>query len=108
MSGLAFAYKPEAPPGKRVTEVTVGGEPLNPERVYAVATNDFLAAGGDGFEVLAAALAQGGVQSVGGLLRSEQLVYNDSATWMRDVVIEDLKAKGKVAPRVEGRIREVH
>lgn len=39
-------YKP-AKPGSRVTIATVGGKPFDPEALYAIATNDFTAAGGD-------------------------------------------------------------
>lgn len=37
------------PAGKRVTHVWIKGVKLDPDRVYTVATNDFLAAGGDGY-----------------------------------------------------------
>ncbi|MCC2114044.1 MAG: 5'-nucleotidase C-terminal domain-containing protein, partial [Hyphomicrobiales bacterium] len=36
------------PVGDRVTAVTIGGEPLDENRLYRLATNDFLARGGDG------------------------------------------------------------
>ncbi len=51
VSGLSFTFDPGAGVGARIVEVRVGGEPLQPERVYSVATNDFLAAGGDGYQV---------------------------------------------------------
>ncbi len=36
--------------GNTMTSLTIGGEPIDPERTYKVATNSFLAGGGDGFE----------------------------------------------------------
>ena len=36
-----------ANPGQRVRDVKVGGQPLDLEKVYRIATNDFTAAGGD-------------------------------------------------------------
>ncbi|MEA3313393.1 MAG: 5'-nucleotidase C-terminal domain-containing protein [Caldisericota bacterium] len=39
-------------PGERVTEVLVNGEPLNMDKIYEVAVNDFIAAGGDGYLTL--------------------------------------------------------
>ncbi|MFA9560151.1 bifunctional UDP-sugar hydrolase/5'-nucleotidase [Evansella sp. AB-rgal1] len=49
VSGMTFSFQPANPAGERVVEVIVGGEPLELERTYTVATNDFLAAGGDGY-----------------------------------------------------------
>jgi 5'-nucleotidase len=52
VSGLSYAFDPEKPAGSRLTEVTVGGVPLSDDQVYSVATFDFLADGGDGYEML--------------------------------------------------------
>lgn len=48
-AGLRFLFDPRRPEGERLLEVEALGRPLDPARVYSVATNDFLAAGGDGF-----------------------------------------------------------
>lgn len=40
-------YDQPADPGSRVTIRSVGGKPFDPDAIYTVATNDFLAAGGD-------------------------------------------------------------
>ena len=37
------------PAGERVKSVTVGGAPLDPAKTYTLATNDFMAGGGDGY-----------------------------------------------------------
>ena len=42
-----------APPGSRVVSIRVGDAPLDDERTYRVATNDFLARGGDGYDMFA-------------------------------------------------------
>lgn len=47
VSGLTVRYDSKRPAGKRVIEVLVGGKPLEPGRSYRVATNSFLAEGGD-------------------------------------------------------------
>src|SRR5690606_8748887 len=52
VSGLRFTFDPAAPPGSRLREVYVGDEPLDDEREYALATNDFMATGGDGYTML--------------------------------------------------------
>jgi 5'-nucleotidase len=51
ISGMSFKYDSTKPAGERVLEVKIGGEPIDLEKTYRVATNDFLAAGGDGYEV---------------------------------------------------------
>ena len=40
-----------APPGDRIRDLTIDGEPVDPEQHYRVVVNDFLAEGGDGFDV---------------------------------------------------------
>ena len=48
VSGLQFSYDPWHPAFHRITSVrtTPGGDALDPEKVYAVATNSLLADGG--------------------------------------------------------------
>lgn len=49
-SGLQVKYDPAGPPGRRVVAATLDdGEPLAADRVYTVATSDFLVAGGDDY-----------------------------------------------------------
>jgi len=109
VSGLSFTYNPQAPPGSRVKEVLVGGQLLDPKREYAVATNDFLAAGGDGFRAFGEALAgEDGYEQVGGMLKSSKLTYSDPARWIREDFIDYVAAHPHLAPRVEGRIRTVN
>jgi 5'-nucleotidase/UDP-sugar diphosphatase len=45
-------YYAPANPGSRVKNVKVGGEALAPDKTYTIATNDFLAAGGDTYYIL--------------------------------------------------------
>lgn len=52
VSGLRFGYNPTPPEGKRVRWVEVGGEPLDFEKRYSVATRGYMARGKDGFESL--------------------------------------------------------
>ncbi|GHF57142.1 5'-nucleotidase [Amycolatopsis bartoniae] len=48
-STLHYAYSASAPIGSRVSNITVGGTPVDPNATYRVSVNNFLAAGGDGF-----------------------------------------------------------
>jgi 5'-nucleotidase len=49
VSGLRYVWDPEAAPGKRIVQVEVGAQPLDPAARYRVAVNNFLAEGGSGF-----------------------------------------------------------
>lgn len=49
VSGLSFSFNPGAAAEKRVTEVQVGGSPLDPARKYRVAMPGNLAKGGLGY-----------------------------------------------------------
>jgi 5'-nucleotidase len=54
VSGVAFDFDPQQPPGSRVVtgSVFVKGEPLCAGRNYRLATVSFLALGKDGFDAL--------------------------------------------------------
>ena len=108
VSGLSFSYSPKAAVGSRVREVTVNGKPLDPGKEYVVATNDFLAAGGDGYRSFGEGLKCGeGYREQGGALTSKNLVYCNPGVWLRDLVIDYFKSKKTISPRVEGRIKAV-
>jgi 2',3'-cyclic-nucleotide 2'-phosphodiesterase (5'-nucleotidase family) len=108
VAGLSFTYSRSAPAGSRVKEVTVGGQPLDLQKEYVVATNDFLVAGGDGYTAFGDALKSAGdYANLGGALTSSKLAYNDPGTWLRDLVIAAIQARKTIAPQVEGRIKAV-
>jgi len=46
-SGLRASYDMRRPPGQRLVELTIGGRPVDDTRSYRVATNSFIANGGD-------------------------------------------------------------
>ncbi len=108
VSGLTFTYSRSAPAGSRVKDVMVGGCPLDPQKDYMVATNDFLVAGGDGYTSFGEALKSAGdYANLGGTLTSSKLAYNDPGTWLRDLVIASIQARKTIAPHVDGRIKAV-
>lgn len=92
VSGLKFAYAPTAPSGQRVRTVTVGGKALEPNRSYTLATNEFLARGGDGYTMLA---------------EVPRLIDVASARLMANQVIEAIEAAGTATGSIEGRIKTV-
>lgn len=89
VSGLRFSYDPRAEPGSRVAKVEIGGRPIEPDAAYSVATNDFMADGGDGYTAF---------------LEGRMLIDPDAARIVASQVIDYVQRKGSVAPRVEGRI----
>jgi 5'-nucleotidase/UDP-sugar diphosphatase len=108
VSGLSFTYKSKAPAGSRVKKIMIGGQPLDPKKEYTVATNDFMAAGGDGYQAFGQALKSSrDFACTGGMLKGEKLVYNDAGHWLRDVVIDYIRKQKTVAPQVEGRIKQI-
>ncbi len=96
VSGLTFRFDPSQPVGERVYNVnllTAGGAVnLDPNRLYTVATNAFLADGGDGFIMFKDAKDEG---------RMTELYYVDY-----EVMSEYIKKNSPISPKVEGRIIE--
>ncbi len=86
VAGITFKYDPEQPAGKRVFDVKVGDEDLDLEKNYKVVTNDFMAIGGDGYEMFKDA--------------KELETYG----LLSEVLESYIAKKGKVSPEVEGRI----
>jgi 5'-nucleotidase / UDP-sugar diphosphatase len=109
VSGLTFTYNATASVGSRVSDVFIAGRPIEPGRGYTVATNDFLAAGGDGYTAFGDAVKSSTDFSVvGGVMKGEKLFYNDSSRWLRDVVIEYIKERKIIAPVLESRIVRIN
>ncbi|MFI9485666.1 bifunctional metallophosphatase/5'-nucleotidase [Promicromonospora sp. NPDC052451] len=48
VSGMAYTYSPSAPAGTRVSDVRVGGAPLDETATYTVAATNYVVGGGDG------------------------------------------------------------
>jgi 5'-nucleotidase / UDP-sugar diphosphatase len=90
VSGLSFTFDPAAEPGARVREVLVGAEPLDPDRTYTLATNNFIADGGDGYDMLVAA---------------PRLIDHLVAAHDVDLIDDAIRTGSPIAPELEGRIR---
>jgi 5'-nucleotidase/UDP-sugar diphosphatase len=109
VSGMKITYAFASPKGSRIKEILIKGTPIDPEREYQVATNDFMAAGGDGYKVFGEAIRSSkDFEVVGGMMKGEKVVYNDAGRWIRDVVIDYIKENGTISPRVGDRIVEVN
>ncbi len=71
LSGLTVRYDPAAPSGSRVVESRLlDGTPIDAEQRYRLAVNDFMAAGGSGFDMLldADAIEQTGIVDLDALV----------------------------------------
>lgn len=91
VSGMTVRFDPANPIGQRVLEVRVADRILEEDRLYSLATLDFLARGGDGYEALAGATQ----------LRSSL----NALLW--ESVRSYISGRGHVAPRVDGRLINV-
>jgi 2',3'-cyclic-nucleotide 2'-phosphodiesterase (5'-nucleotidase family) len=89
VSGLTFVFDPARPAGQRVVRVLVGGQPLDPDRRYTLATNGYTGGGGDGYRMLATA---------------KPLVFPQDGPGLVETLLETIERAGVIAPVVEGRI----
>ena len=88
-SGFSYVFDSSQPPFERVSEVLVGGEPVDLEATYTLATGSFIASGGDGYT---------------GFARAPQLVA--PADGKRDVLtlVDHVRRIGSIDTMTEGRI----
>ena len=78
-----------APPGNRVRDVMVNGQPLDPNKIYTVAIPDFVLKQGDGYTMFAGQPVRVGPEA-GNLISAALEEY--------------VTAKSEIAPAIEGRI----
>ena len=95
VGGMRYTFDPTAEIASRVTVVEVWDEasegfiPIEPATIYQLATNNFIAKGGDDFSMLAEALDR-----------------YETGWLLSDSIAEYLDANAPVEPEVEGRIEE--
>jgi 2',3'-cyclic-nucleotide 2'-phosphodiesterase (5'-nucleotidase family) len=82
ISGMAAQYDPKLPPGQRLLTLTVGGKPVAEDKVYRLATIEFVAAGGDGYRVLT---------------RAEPVIAEKDATLLVSQVVAYIQSAGGIA-----------
>lgn len=92
VSGLTVVWDPKAPPGSRVASVMVGGAALDKDKLYKVATNDYMLGGGDSYTAL------------GG---GKVLVNETAGNLMANDVMTYVEKLGHVTEKVDGRIKTV-
>jgi 2',3'-cyclic-nucleotide 2'-phosphodiesterase (5'-nucleotidase family) len=86
VAGIRFAFDPSKEAGSRITKAEIKGEALVPDKEYALATNDFMAVGGDNYTMLAEGQV---VKELPGL---------------DEVVIDYISKYGTVDIKVDGRV----
>ena len=91
IAGLAFVFDPGKAVGKRIVSAKIAGSPLDPKKTYKVATNDFMAGGGDGYAMLA---------------KAKKLDSAAEGQLLTQIVTDYLNAKGTISQQPDGRIRQ--
>jgi 2',3'-cyclic-nucleotide 2'-phosphodiesterase (5'-nucleotidase family) len=87
LSGLRVIYDPNKAKYNRVISVQLAdGTPLQLAKKYKVATNNFLAVGGDKFNTF------------------KEVEFTNSYKEIKEIVIEYLRAKGTINPKVDNRV----
>ena len=95
ISGMSFSFDISKPAGSRVSEIKVGGEPLNESKTYTLATSDFIVSrGGDGYTMFK---------------NAKFLIKADEAQKDSEVFEKAIKQSpnSTISPKVEGRIKRI-
>ncbi|WP_050527463.1 bifunctional metallophosphatase/5'-nucleotidase [Pseudorhodobacter aquimaris] len=92
LSGASIVFDPTAPAGSRIVEALVGDAPLDVDKLYKVAANDYILDGGDGFD----ALGGGNV-----------LINAGNGNLMANDVMDYITKMGGVTSKVEGRVKQL-
>jgi len=87
VAGMSYAFDPAAEPGSRISDVMVGGAPIDMDKMYGVVSNNYVRNGGDGYDMFVSA----------------ENAY-DFGPDLADVTAEYMAAQGPVAPFTDGRI----
>ncbi len=91
VSGMTYSFDASKPAGERVVEVMVAGAPIDESLSYTLATNDFLAKGGDGYSMFAG---------------KPSIIEANAAELMAAQVIRAFET-GKAVPLIDGRVTKV-
>ncbi|MDN4501289.1 5'-nucleotidase C-terminal domain-containing protein [Alteromonadaceae bacterium BrNp21-10] len=90
VSGLEVTYAADHPPYERVTAVKVNHQPIDTDKLYKLATSDYIAGGGDGYAVFK---------------QSKKLNYNNQMTRLiADIVIDTIRRQKIISPKLEARL----
>ncbi len=88
VAGMTYTVDPSQPAGSRISDVMVGGAPIDAAKTYGVVSNNYVRNGGDGYK----------------MFQSAQNAY-DFGPDLADVTAEFLAANGPFTPYTDGRIK---
>ena len=88
VSGMTVLWREDEDSGYALVGLEVAGEPVDAERTYRLATNNFLAGGGDGYDLL-----------------EEQRVVREDPLLLRELLEAHFRAERKVALPKDDRYR---
>ncbi|MBE1443615.1 5'-nucleotidase C-terminal domain-containing protein [Paenibacillus sp. OAS669] len=89
VGGVTFTLDAGKPSGQRVSDVLVKGQPIEPDKDYVLATNDFMAAGGDQYTMF-----------------KDYPIANDFSS-LEESVIAYLQKIGSVQPSADSRMKVI-
>ncbi|MBL3701826.1 multifunctional 2',3'-cyclic-nucleotide 2'-phosphodiesterase/5'-nucleotidase/3'-nucleotidase [Sulfitobacter sp. BDSS02] len=87
VAGMTYAFDASKPAGERVSDVMIGGAPVEMDKLYGVVSNNYVRSGGDGYKMFTDA----------------QNAY-DFGPDLADVTAEYLAEKAPYKPYTDGRI----
>ena len=87
IAGMRFTVTPGASAGNRISNVSIGGEPLDPTAIYDLVSNNYVRNGGDGYV----------------MFKEAENAY-DFGPDIADIVAGYLTAYGPYSPYTDGRI----
>ncbi|MEM1351748.1 MAG: bifunctional UDP-sugar hydrolase/5'-nucleotidase [Pseudomonadota bacterium] len=87
VAGMAYAFDASQPAGSRISDVTVGGAPIELEKIYGVVSNNYVRNGGDGYAMF-----------------TDAANAYDFGPDLADVTAEFLAENGPYTPYLDGRI----
>ena len=89
IAGMTVKYDVSKAAGNRVVDIKINGQSYDPDKSYKLATNDFMAIGGDGYEMFK-----------GKNKLAEYELFSE-------IFENAIREAGTIAPEIDGRIQEV-
>ena len=90
LSGAKAEFDSSAPPGQRLKALFIDGKQVNKDKVYTIATSDYLASGGDDFTMLK---------------KAKVVELNTKVSpLLSEVVINHIRQQREISPELEGRL----
>lgn len=90
VAGITYTIDASKPAGERAVSIQINGESIDLEKTYVLATNDFLAAGGDEYTMFA------------------DIAIKNEYPALDEVLIQYIQGKGTVSPEVEDRVTAIN